>query len=189
MYKIDLVYPFVYQFNNTRQKTKDKRQDNSKKTNKMQYSVFELMFNTNYLTHDAILSFRCINSSANQAYQTSNIKRQVSAHMLGTAINNSGICSNDFDGAFTCKDLAEAFNNISEQYYENLFGVKVRISFVDHLINDKLYPMSLHKVKNGPKPLSVLRLNRSIRTNRNVDAILNYANPPKNRQYSLYDLY
>lgn len=153
----------------------------------MQYSVIELMFNTNYLTHDGILSFRCINSSANQAYKTSNIKRQVSAHMLDTVINSSGICSNDFDSVFTCKDLAEVFNNISEQYYENLIGVKVRISFVDHLINDKLYPMSLGKVKNGPKPLSVLRLNRSIRTNRNVDAILNYANPPRNRHYDVYE--
>lgn len=155
----------------------------------MQYLITELMFNTYYLAISDMLSLRCLNLAAYQAYDVSNIKTQIYKYMLQQVIKNSGICDLDLKYNLTSKDLVEILNIISQQYYDNIFGKEVKVSLITKISQDKLYPLSLSKIKNSHKrfiPMSILRLNRIIKINRNLDAILNYANPPRNRHYDMY---
>ena len=146
------------------------------------------MFNTNYLAISDILSLRCLNLAAYQAYDVSNIKTQMSKYMLQQVIKKSGICDFDLKYNLTSKDLVDILNIISHQYYDNIFGKELKVSLITKISQDKLYPLSWPKIKNSDKrmiPMSILRLNRTIKLNRNLDAILNYANPPRNRYYDV----
>jgi len=155
----------------------------------MQYLITELMFNTYYLAIADMLSLRCLNLAAYQAYDVSNVKTQIYKYMLQQVIKKSGICDSDLNN-LTSKDLVEILNIISQQYYDNIFGNEVKVSLLTKISQDKLYPLSWPKIKNSHKrliPMSILRLNRTIKINRNLDAILNYANPPRNRHYDMYE--
>lgn len=154
----------------------------------MQYLVIELMFNTKYLSVSDMLSLRSLNTYACKAYKMSNIKRHVSIYILKRVIDKSGINDSDFLKNISSNELIDIFNIISQQYYDNIFGDEAKFSFLDYIIDDKLYPFSWYKSKHKSKvkKVSVILLNKNIKASRNLDAILNYPDPPRNKRYSLY---
>lgn len=148
----------------------------------MQYIVLELLYNVKYITYFGILSLKCINKLSHQTYHKSYIKKYISIHMLKTSIKTSGIDKNLFLLNLNSADLIEIFNIFSQQYYNNIFSQKYKISRIDQIKYDNLYPMAWYKKKNY-RLSEILRLDNLIKNNKNLDAILNYPRPPRNYQY------
>ena len=143
----------------------------------------ELLFNVKYLSCSDLISFSRVNTTSQMAHNLSGITRYIAAYNFKTYIDKLGFEDLYNWDIVTSKELVQIFNIIGDEYYNKRFDSIFRLHVKDHILMDRFYPKCWYKSKIEVKPIDILRFNRLIKNNKNVDAILNYANPPVNRRY------
>ena len=149
----------------------------------MEYVIMELLMNIKYLSYSDLISFSRVSTTSRVAYNLSGIMKYIAAYNFKTYIDKLGFEDLYNWDIVTSKELVEIFNIIGDEYYNKRFDSIFRLHVKDHILMDRFYPKCWYKSRTKVKSFHILRFNRLIKNNKNVDAILNYANPPVNQRY------